>query len=699
MTTPTVFLPIDLTGEDPDNFISGEYHKVANGPYAIIRPHFGDFYTEGLQLFGASAQDALTLMRHGEDYVFGHFNEQASAAGAGEVYQVILVRDTRFFTTFRLSYHVFGGEVRSINYARLWNEYLKVKGGAPTPWANLTQVPKFFDPESHVHDAKDLYGLEYITQALERIEEAITTSRGNSAKWLDIRYAMRQFEAERRVGDTALPAAVRKHIDGVDFAHTYTKAMVGLGNLANYAFTPMLYEGDLQPAYGSPETIRYWLEHLPEEDIPAHVGLTNNPHGTTKAKIGLEDVANYDIVVDYTAGDYEDLLDPDSDTVYLGPAAFAGCVTEYSEEVYTTVSQPLIDDAVVEANATLASATTIRNSATTLMTTVNTQVSQLQENAIEVERKATQASAGNNRFNIVYGNAVYSHTVRHLLFYDHQQVIKGQEVYPGGFYPVPERFDGLELWLESANPVNKLFMDPTDKLRVVEMHDRSRHKRVWTAPAHTAPILQDSQDVVNLDPGITHGKVMLFTPGLCMDQSFGAPVKIKAGMTVIALMRSGAAGSRFSLLHAPNAAQETGIFGFTPTQQALAVRSGGLWKPLEAPANSALPQSSQIVVGVISEASEAFCWLACTKAINYITYPRGLNTPASSWPAGAVQTDALTQIGNANFAIDNAGEFGALVLMDRPIWAPEVKAIVDYLRLRYTDMTALAVDYVALNAF
>lgn len=694
---PPIFLPVDLTGEDPDNFISNEYHQVANGERAIIRPHFGDFYANGLQLYGATAQNALTLMHHGQDYVFGHLNAQATAAGAGAVYQVILVKDTRFFTTFRLSYHGFGGT--NFNFPRLWNQYLKVKGGAPTAWDNLTDVPQFFEPEEHIHDVRDVYGMEYIQTFLSNIEAAVLSARGVAAKNEDIRYALRQFEAERRLGDTALPAAVRQHIDGVDYQHTYTKAMIGLPLVQNYGFVPITVGMDTLPAYASPVTIKYHLENLPDQDIPEHESLTNDPHNLTKAQVGLSDVENLDVVLDYDTGEsaYEDLFDSEADEVYLGPAVLALAAQEYGEVTYDTISDPLIDDAVAEATGTLVTATGIRNSATSLMVTVNQQVAELQVDAIDVDRRASQAQANNNRFNIVYGNSYYSQTLKHLMLLDHQKHAVGQGVHPGGFLPVPSFIDGLELWLSSENPDNTLFMDINGHMRVTKLVDRSRHGRVFTAPAHTAPILKDSADVAAQVNGITTGKVMSFTPGLCLDQVSGPPIRLQPGMAVITLIRPAGTGSKLTLMAAPNELQDTGVYAF-PTQ-ALAIRSGGLWRPLEAPAGSATANTSGIIAAVVSDVSEAFCWLASTKAVDYIDFPRGVNTPASSWPAGVYTGTPLTRIGNDNFDVNNAGEIAEVIFLKRAPYAPEVKAIVEYLKLRFSDMTALSVDYVALNAF
>jgi hypothetical protein len=701
VTLPAVFLPLDLTGISAGNFISGEYHQILSGVKTLIRPDFGSFYVEGFQLYGVSSQNNLTLMTEGVDYEFGSLDEWATANSDGEAYRIVLVKDTRFFTTFSVSYHAVGG-VHNINWTRLYNQYVEASYGAPTPWANLFNVPSFFNPADHKNDALDVYGLEYIVNFLNGLKDAIHSSSTDQSRYAEIRTQLRSFESILQQANANLPAAVRQHIDNTGFAHTYTKAIIGLGLLSNYDFVPQVVNSVTLPAYASPQVLQYYtISNAPTYDPPTHIGLTNNPHNDTAEGIGLGLVHNLGFHASYSigTGEYLTLLDPSATQVYLGPYAFVEAVSEYATSVYTTVTQPIIDAAVTNANSVVSNAQTILTGVGTTQASVNSQLSALQLSTQQVAQKTAQATALNNRYDVLYGNAVYSQTLIQLMLAEHSAFVGKKSVYTDGFFPVPSKIDSLYLWLSAENPTNTIMVDIDNNIRVTKLVDLSSYARVFEAPANTAPILADSQDVTNQVQGIRTGKSLHFTPGLCLNKTAGADIKMRPGMTVIALVRTGVAGSKLTLLAAPNAVQETAIYGYTPTGQSLAIRSGSAWSPLEAPANSTPAQTSGIAVGVVSADSESFCWLASSAALNYITYPRGVNTPASSWPSNNYDGIPLTQIGNANFGIDNEGEIAELLIFRRALNQPEINAVVEYLKLRYADSQALSVDFAAINAF
>lgn len=699
MTTPQVFLPIDVTGSDPANFISSEYHQAPGDGQAIIRPDFGSFFSTGFQLYGVSGANNLTLMRHGVDYVFGHLNESASIASGKAVYQVVLVKNTQFFTTFSLNYHAFGGQVDGINYARLYNSYLQARSGKLTPYANLTGVPSLFPPEHHLHDVKDVFGMEFIDNFLESIKDAVTKNRTHSAKYTDVRFKLREFESERKLSDRQLPLAIRAHIDNTGFPHPYTKASVGLGNVSNFAFVELTVDGNTLPAYASPATITYWLEHQPAPDTFTHPADHSNPHEVDKEQIELGLVQNLGIAINYTAGDYLTLFNPASTELYMGPAAFAMGMAEYGTVTYVSNTQPLVDAALAQATTRLSTASGIMGATAALQVSIDALMASFQSGTTTIQTNSQAAQEANENYLLLYGNAVYCDTAVKIMEYDHMRYASGQSVYDDGYMPVPSLFDGLEFWVASWNPMNVLFADIQGHLRVTHLNDMSPKGRVFTAAANTAPILQVSDDVVNAVDGISEAKVFSFGPGLCWDQSKGPALRIKPGMTIITLVRTGPLASRLCLLSAPNAVNDTGIYAFDESSRSLNILSGGSWRPLEAPAGSAREQVSGIVAGVVSQGSEGRCWLASTSAIDFANYPRGVTLNNTAWPANAYQGAALTRIGNANYGVQNVGEIAEIIMYNRALYATEIKAIVKYLKLRYSANQALSVDYSALNAF
>lgn len=700
MSTPPVFLPRDLTGDAPDNFISGEYHQITGGHKTIIRPNFGNFYAKGFQLFGVSSQTNLTLMRAGIDYSLGQLNEQATADSAGDVYQVVLIKDVRFFTTFSISYQAFGGP-ENINYTRLHSLYYKAKGGIPTEWSQLTNTPDGYTPVAHTNDAKDLYGLEYVNDFVQSIGQAMLLSNTSQASAGALRFRLRDLETHLQSASALLYTVAHQHMDNTGYAHAYSKAMVGLGNVANYDIVPLTINGVTLPAYAHPQILAYWTNNPPSYSPPEHISLTDNPHGSDKVAIGLGLLQNYALQNTYDLGtdQYNDLFSSSGPTVYLGPAAFAGGVSEYAQTVFTTVTEPIITAANEAAQAAIAQAVVITGLSTDAIGSANELIVPLQASVANIDQLSQRSAALDSRFDIVSGNSIYSELLIQLLLQDREANNRNAAVYDQGYYPIPAKVDGLELWLSANNPQNSLLVGIDGHTRVVKLVDQSARARVFAAPANTAPILAVPQDITSEVSGMTKGMTMLLSPGLALDQLSGPALQLRAGMTVIALVRTGALNTRLNLLTSPGAISDTGIYGYTSDEQLLAIRSGGPWSPLEAPKGAALPNASGIIIGVVSERSEQYCWSASSQPTNYIPYPRGVDTPASNWANLNYRSAALTQIGNPNFGFAHDGELTELLVYRRALKGPEVRAIVEYLKTRYSDGHSLSVDFAALNAF
>lgn len=701
MTTPAVFLPLDLTGTAPDNSIAGEYHQILSGSKTIIRPNFGGFYKSSFQLFGVNSQSNLTLLVEGVDYTLDELDTWATAQAAGDVYQIALVKNTHFFTTFSISYQALGG-TRNINWTRLYQQSQQAQKGASTAWTNITGAPSAFNPAAHKNDALDLYGLEYAINFINEIKDAIHSSRVDAGKNIAIQNKLNAFKSQWLATSSNIPAASRAHIANTNYAHAYTKAMIGLGNISNYDFVAQIVAGVTQPFYASPQTLEYYtVTAQPTYIASSHPTLLNNPHNVTKAQLGLGNVADLGLLASYATGtdEYSTLISDSATEVYLGPSPFVNGVSEYAQNVYSTVTQPLVDSTISTANSQISQAQDILTATAAVQSSITPLLAALQTNTTAVNSDSSQATLQSNSYALLWGNAVYSQTLTQLSLYEHGAYLAGKGVYPDGFYPVPLFLDSLYLWVSASNPMNQLMVDINGAMRVTTLVDRSSYARVFSATANTAPILTASQDVVNQVEGITVGKVLRFTGGLALDKVSGADIKLKPGMTIIALVRTGDPGSQLRLLSAPNAQIDTGIYAFTSAAKSLLVKSGDAWNPIEAPDTSALPDTSGIVVGVISAVSESQCWLASTHSVDITNHPRGVNTPASTWPTSLYDGTPLTQIGNANFGINNQGEVAEFMIFTKALSLQEVTAVVNYLKLCRANSLALSVDYRATNAF
>ena len=95
------------------------------------------------------------------------------------------------------------------------------------------------------------------------------------------------------------------HISNTNNPHSTTKAQVGLGNVGNYgiADTVAARLGTANDLYMTPAMTREAIEAIALQGITDHIGDTNNPHGTTKAQVGLSNVLNLGIATQLEAED------------------------------------------------------------------------------------------------------------------------------------------------------------------------------------------------------------------------------------------------------------------------------------------------------------------------------------------------------------------------------------------------------------
>ena len=122
--------------------------------------------------------------------------------------------------------------------------------------------------------------------------------------------------------------AMRTHSDRTDNPHGVSKQQVGLGNVMDYPIAT------LDEAQAGARNDRYVTPYLVKQSIGAisgelgnHATDTNNPHGVTKAQVGLSAVQNYGVatVAQVVAGTATNL--------YLTPASLATLRTQIAGDL------------------------------------------------------------------------------------------------------------------------------------------------------------------------------------------------------------------------------------------------------------------------------------------------------------------------------------------------------------------------------
>ena len=96
---------------------------------------------------------------------------------------------------------------------------------------------------------------------------------------------------------------VADHIDNTANPHNTTKAQVGLASVQDYGIASQgeAEDGTLNTRYMTPLRSRQQIQAQVGTDLTNHINNSTNPHGTTKAQVGLGAVDNYATATDLQA--------------------------------------------------------------------------------------------------------------------------------------------------------------------------------------------------------------------------------------------------------------------------------------------------------------------------------------------------------------------------------------------------------------
>ena len=341
---PTIRHDLDPTGLNPNNYVSGEVHTLDNFPNRALAPTYGAYFTESAQLFDVAT--GIRLVRNTQ-YRCMELAENASEIYGKEICYIFLIIDPTVSSSVRINYQALGGPYnRSADaIVQIYNTIVNsVSGAGGVNWPAIVGKPSTFQPGPHLHALGDMYGFEYLVNAMERIRSAILLADSNAFEGV-LSWVSGQVTAYHQSIDAQL-TGLAGHITDTQNPHGVTKAQVGLGNVANYgiATDAEARAGTLTSKYITPANMKYALglyyttvqtdqaiaaavaggavnlsgyytstqtdsaigtavaglnstltniSNSFSNALGTHTGNTFNPHGTTKAQVGLSNVPNY----------------------------------------------------------------------------------------------------------------------------------------------------------------------------------------------------------------------------------------------------------------------------------------------------------------------------------------------------------------------------------------------------------------------
>jgi hypothetical protein len=210
MVTPVIRYNLDPSGISPDNLVVDEIHNLSSRPIRGIAPTYGTFFTTGLVVKDNVTQAILT---RGVDYQCVELSQTATADYGKELCNVILIINKDVSGQVKITYQVLGGFF-SHSAAAIQNLYdILMNDDRPIYWPDVLNKPAEFPPNSHLHDIRDVYGFQYLVDALERIRQAIlitnTPAFEHLIDWINRRLAelLQQVAEMIRLGIKDIPFA------------------------------------------------------------------------------------------------------------------------------------------------------------------------------------------------------------------------------------------------------------------------------------------------------------------------------------------------------------------------------------------------------------------------------------------------------------------------------------------------------------
>ena len=292
MGTIIVKYPEDPTGINPNNLVINEPHDLGAGRNRAFVPNYGSYYTESMIVTELATGRVL---KKGEHYIAAQLQQEATLAMDKEICAVVVITDPSVQDQLLFTYQVVGGVFStSVSALQKMIEDLDLDERA-VEWGAIIGKPTAFPPAPHLHDIGDLYGFEYLVEALDALRNAILI--GDEAAHDELRQYIQYEDGLLRASIAELKGQFDAHAQDKNNPHGTTKAQVGLGSVENYgiATTAEAQAGTSNAKYMTPLRTAEAIAQQALIPLNAHITDKNNPHQTTKAQVGLGSVENYGV--------------------------------------------------------------------------------------------------------------------------------------------------------------------------------------------------------------------------------------------------------------------------------------------------------------------------------------------------------------------------------------------------------------------
>lgn len=278
MSTSPLTLPLDPTGSAASNLITAEVQTIGTRGTRAFPVNYGLFFRKSLVIKDTATNKVLV---EGTQYFATQMDVEASARYGQEIDASIVVTDSTVGSTLSLTYQALGGP-NSISQAAVSSAVTALQiDDAPATWASISNKPSKYPVASHQHIADDIYGMEFVVVALDRLGTAIQMGQGTAQAELQAYAEAVIQELIGQIGNSN--AALITHTSDFTNPHKVTAHQIGSYTTA-----------ETTAAIATETSNRTNADAAIQTQLNTHTADHTNPHGVTTAQLGAYSKAQSD---------------------------------------------------------------------------------------------------------------------------------------------------------------------------------------------------------------------------------------------------------------------------------------------------------------------------------------------------------------------------------------------------------------------
>lgn len=295
---PVLFtLPLDWSGEAPDNRTRGEFVDLADQfdlPFRVFTLRHGYFYTDTMTITDGTGY----VLKEGRDYQTVGFSSDATSKSGKVVCSVIAIINPKVNFIVRVDAQMVGGPYCSVAPAIISSAKGLVNSTRKIHWNNINGKPDKFRPNGHLHALWELFGFTPQVVQLKRMTKAFEVSVQKDFDGLQIDFDKAMGDMEGVLAD--VDKQLKAHIaDKSTNPHREKKTNLipALSNVQNQPVATdaeaRLPNATVMNKYATPHSMALAIKANLGDKVSGHASAKGNLHNLTATQLNVYSIQQW----------------------------------------------------------------------------------------------------------------------------------------------------------------------------------------------------------------------------------------------------------------------------------------------------------------------------------------------------------------------------------------------------------------------